>query len=234
MEDLGHFVLPTNGSSSLKIAQFTDLHHFPKHVTSHFAAGRMINFEAENYSSRKTIELIRHVVEHNPDLDLAIFTGDIIDGRPFKNEDPKSFMEAFSELLVPLNGENNLKKTVPWIYLPGNHDDDESPWTRKDLLELFSLPGALTPRAAGFNFTFTVSKVSSKKVRLWIFDSGGNHEIPRYRYHTFDKETVQAYEKLSAALKEIRNEDEYNLGLAYFHIPMPEYNGLDPVNGVNG
>ena len=234
MEDLGHFELATNSSSTLKIAQFTDLHHFPKDATSFYVDGRTINFEAGNYSSRKTIQLIRHVVERNPDLDLAIFTGDIIDGRPFKKEDPNSFVEAFSELISPLNGENALKKTVPWIFIPGNHDNNESPWTKKDLLELFSLPGALTPRAAGFNFTVTVSKGSSKKLRLWIFDSGGNHENPRYWYETFNEETVEVYEKLSISLKEFRKKDEYNLGLAYFHIPLPEYNGLDPVNGVNG
>ena len=219
MEDLGHFELATNSSNTLKIAQFTDLHHFPKDATSFYIDGRTINFEAGNYSSRKTIQLIRHVVERNPDLDLAIFTGDIIDGRPFKKEDSNSFVEAFSELISPLNGENALKKTVPWIFIPGNHDNNESPWTKKDLLELFTLPGALTPRAAGFNFTVTVSKGSSKKVRLWIFDSGGNHENPRYRYETFNEKTVEAYEKTISCTEGISREVRVQSGVGLFSHP---------------
>lgn len=243
MEDLGNICLKRNAASpTLKIAQFTDLHHWPAGVTTFVARGREIKFEKENYSAEKTVQLITHTltVPENNDLDLAIFTGDIIDGRPFKNLPADSFLEAFQELIAPLN-----EREIPWLFLPGNHDDDESPWERGDLLKLFQLEGCLTPTASSFNFTFTLSKMTSdgesNRVRLWIFDSGGNHENKALRYHTFEKESVLGYELQSKQFQEALGEAEprtvsreYARGLAYFHIPLPEYEGLVPVNGMNG
>lgn len=227
MEDLGNFELNSeNGTKKIKIAQFTDIHHFPSTVKHFEAKRRVVDMEKEDYSTQKNIELIEHVADVNEDIDLAIFTGDILDGRPHKDMEVNSFIASITELIEPLNARN-----IPWIFLPGNHDDDGSPWKREDLLQVFKLPGCLTPSALNFNFTLTVSKENSKRLRLWVFDSGGNHEDPKVMYETFEEETVKEFVKLSSRKK---SDNEYSKGLVYFHIPLPEYGGLTPVAGVNG
>jgi hypothetical protein len=65
----------------------------------------------------------------------AILSGDIIDGRPFgkeettnsKNDVDKAVLwrESMCEVLKPIQDAG-----VPWSFVPGNHDDDHSPWER--------------------------------------------------------------------------------------------------------
>ena len=99
-----------------------------------------------------------------------------------------AFKAAFISLIEPLNG-------IPWTFCPGNHDDEGAPWDRESLLqvilitvilcvytlcfaflEVFSLPGCLTPDATCFNHTYTIGftpTADARSVRLWVFDSGG-------------------------------------------------------------
>jgi hypothetical protein len=65
--------------------------------------------------------------------DLVIFTGDIVDGRPFADN---SWRATFVPIIQPLL---DAKPPVPWTYCPGNHDDDHAPWGRSDLLVCYSI-----------------------------------------------------------------------------------------------
>ena len=148
----------------------------------------------------------------------------------------------FLALLEPLLQAN---PPIPWTFCPGNHDDDESPWCRLDLLKVFSLPGCITPDATSFNHTFTVGFAEypdpACSVRLWIFDSGGND--PDTRFGTVDASVVAGYQELVQSLSQdsppspavpCAPPTRPLANLAYFHIPLPEYNNCTPIVGRYG
>ena len=179
--------------NTLRILQLTDIHQFPLGTTSWTnGRGRRVDLVAEGYSAERNKQLVATLAA-KVDPDLVIFTGDIIDGRPFGALGPgtgkDSWRPAFEELIAPLLSSS---PPIPWTFCPGNHDDDDSPWDRADLLEIFRLPGCLTPEAQSFDHTLTVGFCPSAEVtpcaRLWLFDSGGNDS--HTRYGTFQPATV--------------------------------------------
>jgi hypothetical protein len=117
------------------------------------------------------------------------------------------------------------------MYLPGNHDDDHSPWTRADLMELFKLPGSLQHSARGFHNTLLLTKNNnSLKVRLHTFDSGGNHPNPRIMYYTTPIQAIQGFRDY---LQQRQQKEVDVTGLVYIHIPTCDYQNIDPVIGQN-
>jgi hypothetical protein len=58
-----------------------------------------------------------------------------------------------------------------------------------------------------------------------MFDSGRNNE--QTKYDPFPLDAVKGYEETSRRL------DEKRPGVAYFHIPLPEYKGLPAITGQN-
>ena len=125
--------------------------------------------------------------------DIVMLTGDIVDARPFKGMDPTSFLQIFEELADVIVGSGAV-----WSFVPGNHDDDGGPWSRRDMLRIYQLPGCLSRQAKTFNHTLTVgfeatsATTASNCLRLFLFDTGGNHPDPKLRYYTVDKATVDA------------------------------------------
>jgi len=233
MQDLGHVQIesPTHRPEDqvgLVLLQVTDLHQWPAGKKEFTARGRVIDFDKEGYSSERNLELLQHAI-HESTPDVVLFTGDIVDGRPCKDMDAKSFLEVMRQVLQPV-----LEAGTAWTYIPGNHDDDESPWTREELLEIYNIEGCLSKGATSFDHTLTVGRGTEpdevSTVRLWLFDSGTNSPDQSIRYTTFSKEAVEGYKTLSQS---------GTLGLcaeslAYFHIPLPEYAGLKPLTGKNG
>ncbi|CAK9021828.1 Probable inactive purple acid phosphatase 29 [Durusdinium trenchii] len=231
MQDIGHVQLaaPADGDEiGLRIATFTDLHQWPRGVKEFKARGRVIDFDKEGYSAEKNIELMEHVLERSSP-DLVVFTGDILDGRPCKGMAPEKMNEVMMDVLEPV-----LKRDIPWTYIPGNHDDDDSPWTRQDLLKIYQLPLCVSAKATTFNHTMTIGRgtepSATDSVRLWLFDSGTNSPDPKLRYTTFSDASVRGYTELSESGKLAPSAT----GLAFFHIPLPEYENLDPLVGKNG
>lgn len=246
MEDLGHRQLLRKGCSlqdegvetPIRILQVTDLHHFPSWCTEfdvRAAKGRVVPIgPGSAYSQRGDVALLASILERvRPHL--VVLTGDIIDGRPFGVEgvqpDVDGWRTMLLEVLAPI-----VAAGCAWTFVPGNHDDDGSPWSREALLGAYRLgkaaPGCVSEGAGTFNHFLTVgatAKFSAESsVRLWFFDSGGNHEDPKLKYHTFGKEAVDGYVQLSSG--QLRSACE----LAYFHIPLPQSGGLVPVVGHNG
>lgn len=100
----------------------------------------------------------------------------------------------------------------------GNHDDDPpSSWTHDDLLEIMRLPGCAAPAASSFNYTFKLGE----QVRLFFFDTHGNPH--KTTTDGVPPEAVQAYEDLSTSSEMVEERRAGVTGLAYFHIPLPEY-----------
>eukprot|EP00928_Gymnodinium_smaydae_P022154 TRINITY_DN18697_c0_g1_i2.p1 TRINITY_DN18697_c0_g1~~TRINITY_DN18697_c0_g1_i2.p1 ORF type:complete len:281 (-),score=37.30 TRINITY_DN18697_c0_g1_i2:30-833(-) len=70
-------------------------------------------------------------------------------------------------------------------------------------------------------------------LRLWFFDYGANSFDRAVEYEPPSVEAVRGYEEASLLLRS-KGKDTGDLpGLAYFHIPLPEYAGLDTVCGQN-
>ena len=210
IQDLGHIQLQPRkrtNSNDLRILQLTDMHLFPPKDTTWILGddknNRVVDFIKDDYDpgNKKAVKLVKKLISSaNPDL--VIFTGDIIDGRPHKRRG--GWRDTFGPIIEPLL---KAKPPIPWTFCPGNHDDDNSPWTRKDLLQIFKLRGCATPNCVSFNHTFTVSigteenphSEPSTSTRLWLFDSGGNH--PKTRYDPFPKNIVKDYIEITNALK---------------------------------
>lgn len=268
VEDLGHVQLGRKGHP-LRILQLTDLHHFPlgtstfeqkqKGKTVHFlnhhhhddddAASTTAQLQTPKpYSSEKDALLVDALLaEIKPDL--VVLTGDIIDGRPYGNRkaEATAWKQGISEVIEPL-----VRRGVRWTFVPGNHDDDQSPWSREDLLGVFALPGCISAKATSFDHTLTVgpgadagaaaagagaaaaagadNDLEGGTVRLWLFDSGGNHLAnPALRYYTFREEAVAGLLAATPAKVPCALGGE----LAFFHIPLPQCEGLSPSIGVN-
>jgi len=230
MEDLGHVQLrePAHGGPGVRIVQLTDLHQWPAGDKTWTARGRVIDFEAEGYSSERNVDLAAHVLD-TAKPDLVILTGDILDGRPCESMPAESFRQVMQQVVAPI-----VSRDIPWAFVPGNHDDDHSPWARQDLVQILTMPGCIQSAATGFDHTLTVgfSEAPSEdaSVRLWLFDSGGNSDDEQVRYTTFSPAAVEGYRALSRSADLAPSA----VGLAYFHIPLPEYEGVAPLVGKNG
>ena len=181
-------------------------------------------------SIQRDLEVVRRLL-HDVAPDIVILTGDIIDGRPFKGRDRQSFLPVLREITDAVHESGAL-----WSFVPGNHDYDEAPWIRKDLLQLYALPGCLSREAKTFNHTLTVgfedAPTSRNSLRLFLFDTGGNHPNPKLRYSTVDPATVDALTHASKA-GDLNVQGGAPLATAWYHIPLPECNGLTPVAGRN-
>ena len=67
---------------------------------------------------------------------------------------------------------------IPWTYVPGNHDDDDAPWSRSDLLEIYELPGCVAKGAKSFNHTVTVGSCQgAEKLGDGFAKGDGNTEF---------------------------------------------------------
>lgn len=245
MQNLGHRVLPLrygeNTGAPIRIVQITDLHHFPETCTEFdctAAKGRIVPINPDTpYSTTRDCDIIAAVLDRvKPHL--VVLTGDIVDGRPFgPSGDAQGWRVSILEVLRPICAFG-----CAWTWVPGNHDDDGGPWIRNDLLGIYSLgsaaPGCISEGVGGFDHTLTVSlgepgsatsnDEQDTHMRLWFFDSGGNHEDKSLKYHTFQPRAVEGYKQLQASLSPVGCE------LAFFHIPLPQANGLRPVKGQNG
>ncbi len=200
-------------------------------ATARPALSRSVHLRTRLPSIQRDLEVIRRLL-HDVTPDIVILTGDIIDGRPFKGRDRQSFLPVLREITDAVHESGAL-----WSFVPGNHDYDEAPWTREDLLQLYALPGCLSRDAKTFNHTVTVGfeKVPTSCnscLRLFLFDTGGNHPDPKLRYDTVGQATVDAFAYASKA-GDLNVQGGAPLATAWYHIPLPECNGLTPVAGHN-
>lgn len=213
-EDLGHFQLTENDdATTIRILQLTDLHFFPKECAS-FEGVPLVD------SYTQCLNLIDQLVRDSQP-DVIILTGDIMDGRgPWRSKE--AVVECLQDMIPFFHN-------IPWTFLPGNHDDDHSPWEREDLVAIMKLDGCLQKEAQGFHHTFLLSK-QHVKVRLHLFDSGGNHPDKRIMYYCTPPRAIEGFKQFT---QQRSNTEPDVTGLVYIHIPTPEYQNIDPVIGEN-
>lgn len=188
-----------NQDKKFKIVQFTDVHWHP--------------------GSSDTTSIARRMCEilDKEKPDLVVYTGDVSTGKPAK--------EAFDKALEPV-----ISRNIPFAVTLGNHDDEQD-LTRKELLEYISTkPGNLTTHTEGIygvtNYVLPVKSVKGDKDEavLYMIDSNSYSTLKQVKgYGWMSRNQIEWYEKRSAGYTE-RNNGTPLPALAFFHIPLPEYN----------
>ncbi len=204
-------VLRFNPDGKFKIVQFTDVHLKYKEPLSDSAMVMM----------KKIIEM------EQPDL--IMLTGDIV-----CTENTKEAWDIFSKILID--------SKTPWAYMIGNHDDSYD-MTRQEVVDYVSkMPYSLTEEGPedirGYgNYVLEVkaSRSDETAALCYVFDSGTG--IPRGSifgsYEWIDHSLINWYKEQSTRYTQ-QNEGVPYPALAFFHIPLPEYDEKVDSNSIIG
>lgn len=193
--------------STLKIVQFTDIHW------NHDSTESCI-LSAEN---------LRNALESEMP-DLVVFTGDIVTGPS------EAGWRAVTSIITEAG--------IPFAVTLGNHDD-EADWSRDQIFDfLATVPGFLGRKGPDAvygvgNYYIHVKSGASDDVKsiLWFIDSNAysdDKNISDYGWIRFDQ--IAWYRQKSAEMTALNGGNPYP-ALAFFHIPLPEY---DKVIGQEG
>lgn len=191
--------LQFNKDGKFKIVQFTDVH-----------------FKYENPASDIALERINQVLdEEQPDF--VIFTGDVVYSAPAD----KGMLQVLEQV---------SKRKLPFVVTFGNHDNEQG-MTREQLYDIIrQVPGNLMPDRGSVlspDYVLTVKASSDAKkdaAVLYCMDSHSYSplkDVKGYAWLTFDQ--VNWYRQQSAAYT-AQNGGKPLPALAFFHIPLPEYN----------
>ncbi|MEC0227486.1 metallophosphoesterase family protein [Paenibacillus alba] len=195
------------------IVQLTDLH---------------IGGDKDNEADLRTLALVRAVlVEEKPDL--IVYTGDLISS--YGVADP---LASFRRAIAPA-----VESGLPWAHVFGNHDAEESV-TREELMAVarkhsacYSQVGPKELSGVG-NYTLTIQGTQSGNAAavLYFLDSGAMAPDSVGGYAWIQADQIHWYKQQSLAFRE--RSDAILPGLAFFHIPLPEYNDVWKVGKVSG
>ncbi|MDR0430838.1 MAG: metallophosphoesterase family protein [Tannerellaceae bacterium] len=191
--------LKFNMDGTFKIVQFTDIHYIHN-----------------NPESAISIERINEILDAEKP-DLVVLTGDIIYGNPAK--------EGLLYVLKQISD-----KRIPFACTFGNHDDEQG-LTRAELYDIIkTVPYNLTATTEGLsgvtNFILPVKSNAGNKdaAILYCIDSHAYSSVEGvdgYDYIKFDQ--IQWYREKSKSYAK-QNGGHPIPSLAFFHIPLPEYN----------
>jgi len=183
-----------------KIVQFTDMH-------------------LQNSISESVFELVKNIVDvEKPDL--VVITGDIC------------VQDTVDDLLLRL-ANRFAEKKIHWVSVFGNHDGENGP-PRKTLSAIYrSLPYNLNSTTSGIkgetNFILPVAgKKGKHQALLYFFDSNAYNPLKdrvKGTYGWIDFSQIHWYRNQSAAFTK-KNKGVPVPSLAFFHIPLPEYQML--------
>lgn len=191
--------LKFNADGKFKIVQFTDIHWKFGNPKSDIAGERI----AEVLDAEKP--------------DLVVVTGDIVFAKPAA--------EGMKAALAPI-----IERGIPFAVTFGNHDDEQD-LSRKQLLDLVQgFKGNLTSTTEGIkgvtNYTLQIKSAKSDAAAavLYVFDSNSYSPNKRAKgYEWIAHNQIGWYMQQSAAYA-AANEGNPLPALAFFHIPLPEYN----------
>lgn len=182
-----------------KIVQFTDTH-----------------IKAEAKESEAAFKTIAEVLA-NEKPDLVVFTGDVVTGRPVDKG-----WEMVTQPVIQLN--------IPFAVVFGNHDD-ENGMSRDEISHLLvRMPGCLlVPKVEnvyGFgNYVLSVKSSDGKtnEALLYCMDSNAYSTLETVKgYGWFHADQIDWYRAESRKRAELNG--KVLPALAFFHIPLPEYN----------
>lgn len=186
------------------IVQFTDVH-----------------MKSGGEADDRTLSLMRMVMEtERPDL--VVFTGDVIEDKHC--DDP---LQRFH------NAVSVIEETrTPWAHVFGNHDT-EAKITREQLMEAalkyeYALGEVGPDDISGTgNYVLSVTDTKGKSAAaLYFFDSGSVSPHSHVKgYGWVGRDQVAWYERISQDIAQ-SNHGIPLPALAFFHIPLPEYNEI--------
>ncbi len=207
---LSFALLATLGASAQKVLKFNDNHKFKiVQLTD-------IHWKYDNPKSDIAATRISEILDAEKP-DLVIITGDIIFAKPAT--------EGMKAALEPI-----VKRNIPFAVTFGNHDDEQD-LTRQELLHLVSqMPGNLSSTTEGItgvtNYILPVMSSNGNKqaATLYVFDSNSYSTIKGIKgYGWIEYDQIDWYLRRSAEFAQ-SNGGSPVPALAFFHIPLPEFN----------
>lgn len=176
-----------------KIVQFTDIHWKPAFKESEEAMVAMNN------------------VLDAEKPDLVIYTGDHVTGHPVRS--------GLDVIFKPV-----LDRKLPFAFVFGNHDNEFGMTLEEIYNYLKDLDGNLTNTTEGIsgvtNFTLPIYSAKNEKVASVIYCLDSNFDVNGV--DGFYKDQVEWYTQQSTEFTR-QNGGAPLPSLAYFHIPLPEY-----------
>ncbi|KAH6800198.1 purple acid phosphatase 29 [Perilla frutescens var. hirtella] len=222
-------------SGELKILQVADMHYGDGKTTP---CEDVLPRQIRGCSDLNTTAFIRRLIlAEKPDF--IVFTGDNIFG--FDSTDAvKSMNAAFAPA---------ISSHIPWAAVLGNHDQ-ESTLSREGVMKhIVTLPNTLShlnPAGAvvdGFgNYNLEVHGVEGSRLEnksllnLYFLDSGDYSTVPSIPGYGWIKPSQQLwFQHTSSRLRRAYTAKPVPQkgpapGIAYFHIPLPEYASFDATN----
>ncbi|MDU1891082.1 MAG: metallophosphoesterase [Dysgonomonas sp.] len=193
--------LKFNKEGQFKIAQFTDIH-----------------WSNNSPNCTKTIEVIKSVLEAEKP-DIAILTGDVVTDTPAK-EGWLAIAKIFEEV------------KMPWAVVLGNHDD-EAGLTRNEVFDVIeNLPyfiGEKGPELSGCgNYTLPIAASSGDTIAAVLYCIDSHNKPSAHRYGHYDWihfDQIEWYRNTSNNYTQGNNNVPLP-ALAFFHIPVLEYNNV--------
>lgn len=193
--------LKFNDEGKFKILQFTDIH-----------------FRYNSFRSDSALQMMKAAVEvEKPDL--IVLTGDVVCSDNTK--------KGWLSLTKPL-----VEAKIPWAVVLGNHDIEQE-LTGKQIMETISdLPFSVTENgpeniSGNGNYVLKVQSSKSKNTEaiLYFLDShsGLKKEMGLGSYDWIKFDQIRWYREQSKKLTQENGGNPYP-ALAFFHIPLPEYN----------
>jgi len=171
------------------------------------------NNDPEDIRSRELVDRI--LEEEQPDL--VVFTGDMIHCE-YALDRRAAFRQAVAAA---------ADRRLPWAFVFGNHDVEEG-ITREEMTALArELPGCVVPAAhapCGIgNYTLPIARSGGGEAAvLYCLDSGSYAPEPIGAAAWIKREQIEWYIEQSRRY-ESSNEGQPLPALAFFHIPLPEY-----------
>lgn len=185
-----------------KILQFTDCH-----------------YNAVTDKSKKTFSVIENMITKvNPDL--IVFTGDVVTH--------KQARKSWDKLTTLLES-----KKIPWTITLGNHDH-EGDMSNKDIIKYidkfeYNYSGK---RAKNFygegNYVLPIKPNNKRNTSSLLYFINSNSYTNNKKLGTYDwikTPQISWYEKTSKKYTK-KNNNKPLPALAFFHIPLPEYNDV--------
>jgi 3',5'-cyclic AMP phosphodiesterase CpdA len=193
-----------------KIVQFTDTH--------------WKNGLEDDQKTRNLMETILDIEKP----DFVAFTGDDSYIGTRSNPSTKAQddpLAEYRELLVPV-----IERGIPWASAFGNHDVENLPITREDMIkvrmEYETCHNEVGPTDIGGvgNFVIKIKGSGDNKDAglLYFFDSGTDSDLPMGGYAYITHRQVRWYLEQSEKFTQKNNRKPLP-ALAFFHIPLPEY-----------
>ena len=190
-----------NADGKFKILQFTDIH-----------------FQYNSFRSDSVLEMMKSAI-NTESPDLVVITGDVVCSENTK--------KAWLALAKPL-----MESKVPWAVTLGNHDV-EYELTGNEIMETITdLPYCVTENgpeeiSGSGNYIVKVKSHNTQESEAVLYFLDSHSGLPKEKglgsYDWIKSDQVQWYREQSKKLTEGNGGIPYP-ALAFFHIPLPEFN----------